>query len=61
MLLLVKINPGHSADMVMIDNVTSYLCLGNGMYGITYKDPNQNNQLFDIVIKHVAEIKEVRL
>lgn len=31
------------------------------MYGITYKDTNKNNQLFDIIIKHVAEIKEVRL
>lgn len=61
MLLLLKIEQNHSADAVMVDNVTSYLCLGNGMYGITYKDPNKNNQLFDIVIKHVAEIKEVRL
>ncbi len=60
MLLLIKIEKGHSADMVMIDNVTSYLCLGNGMYGITYKDPKQNYELFDIIIKHVAEIKEVR-
>ena len=61
MILLVKIEQNHSANAVMVDNVTSYLCLGNSMYGITYKDPNKNNQLFDIVIKHVAEIKEVRL
>lgn len=61
MLLLVKIKSGHSADMVMIDNVTSYLCLGENIYKITYKDPNKNNELVDIFIKHVAEIEEVRL
>lgn len=61
MLIVAKIETGHSADMVMIDNVTSYLCLGNKAYVITYKDPKHNNELFDIFIKHVAEIKEVRL
>ena len=60
MLILAKFESGHSADAIMIDNVTEYKCLGKGMYIITYKEPKQNYELFDIIIKHVAEIKEVK-
>ena len=59
MLLVVKIENGHSADIVVVDNVTSYTPLGNGMLAVTYKDPKHNYELFDIIIKHVSEIKEV--
>lgn len=61
MLIVAKIEDGHSADMVMIDNVKSYMDIGEGTYCITYRDPNHNNELFDIFVKHVTEIKEVRL
>ena len=60
MLLALQIARGHSADMVLIDNVVVYQKLDNeGTYAVTYEDPNANNKLFDIYIKHVTEIKEV--
>lgn len=61
MLILAKFESGHSADAIIIDNVVSYICLGDGDYMVTYEDPKQNYDLFDITLKHVTELKEVRL
>ena len=48
MLILAKFESGHSADAIIIDNVVSYICLGDGDYMVTYEDPKQNYDLFDI-------------
>ena len=61
MLIFAKFEQGHSADMILIDNVVSYLPVGKNSYVVTYKDPKHNNELFDIIIKHVIEIKEVTI
>lgn len=61
MAILAKFESGHSADAIIIDNVVSYICLGDGDYMVTYEDPKQNYDLFDITLKHVTELKEVRL
>ena len=61
MLILAKFESGHSADAIIIDNVVSYICLGDGDYMVTYEEPEQNYDLFDITLKHVTELKEVRL
>ena len=61
MLILAKFESGHSADAIIIDNVVSYICLGDGDYMVTYEEPKQNYDLFDITLKHVTELKEVRL
>ena len=61
MLILAKFESGHSADAIIIDNVVSYICLGDGDYMVTYEDQKQNYDLFDITLKHVTELKEVRL
>lgn len=61
MSLFLKIKNGYSANGVVINNVVSYKELGNENVLVTYKDPNHNYEMFDIVIKHVEEIKEVKL
>lgn len=61
MLILAKFESGHSADAIIINNVVSYICLGDGDYMVTYEEPKQNYDLFDITLKHVTELKEVRL
>ena len=60
MLVLATFEKGHSADMILIDNVFSYICLGDGDYVVTYEDPKQDYEMFDITLKHVTKIKEVR-
>lgn len=60
MVLLIQIDKGYSADLVMIGNVVDYSSVDNeGTYMVTYEDPKQNNELFDVFIKHVIGIKEV--
>lgn len=61
MTLLLKIERGYSADAIVIGNVVSYIYLGDSDYMITYEDPQRDYEMFDITIKHVTEIKEVRL
>ena len=61
MSLFLKIKNGYSANGVVINNVVSYKALGNENVLVTYKDPNHNYEMFDIVIKHVTQVKEVHI
>lgn len=60
MLLLLKIKPKLNTEAVMIDNVKSYTEIGKGTYCVTYRDPNHENELFDVFIRHVTKIEEVK-
>lgn len=55
--LFLRIAGGHSADGVLINDVVKYSRMFEGTYFITYKD---KGELFDIIVKHVVEIKEVK-
>lgn len=56
--LLFKIEPGHSAEAVLIGNVVSYVPMDRQCkhYLVTYKD---KGELWDVCIDHVQSIEEV--
>lgn len=54
--LVVKFEKGYSADAIIIGNVVEYYQQDDGNYLVVYKD---KGELWDIVLKHVEEIKEV--
>ena len=54
--LLVKFQKGYSADAIIIGNVVEYHKQEADRYLITYKD---KGELWDIILKHVEQIKEV--
>ena len=55
--LLIKIRDGHSLDAIAIGNVVEYCSTKRGEYIFVYKD---SGMLWDITIKNVEYIEEVR-
>lgn len=58
--LLFKIEPGHSAEAVLIGNVVSYVPMDRQCkhYLVTYKD---KGELWDVCIDHVQSVEEVNI
>ncbi len=59
MTLLLTIERGHSADGILVMNVHSYTEVAPNTYVVVVRNP-KDNELYDYIIKHVAEIKEDR-
>ena len=57
MTLILKIKQGHSAEAIVISGVLAYQQTTADTYFITYRD---KGELWDIVVKEVQEVKEVR-